>query len=212
MKEIFLLIPPKFGFVIAAIVGIASLAFVIARPKSMAAQLMCMVLSVVGVFFWWSVASAQMPVPLHDDARVEQGAGPQLEKLLLCKAGTKIVPADVESQFMSLGMMKQADGYLYPKGGARPVMFGDKVLRALVTSDDGDRKATVFLAGRSAAAHAKRLGVTKKNEAANTDDDSFMRSTSNKTTLYVGAADQLQVGNTERYERFDAAITCQVIR
>ena len=155
---------------------------------------------------------AQMPVPIHDDARVQQGAGPQLEKLLLCKPGTKIVPADVEAQFMSLGMAKQSDGYLYPKGAARPVLFGDRVVRALVTTDAGERKATVFLVGRSAASHAKRLGVNKVNEHANTDDASFYRSTSKTTTVYVGAADDLQVANTERYERFDTAITCQVGR
>ena len=166
----------------------------------------------MGVALVCGGAAAQMPILLLDGARVQQGAGPQLEKLLLCKPVTKIVPAKVEDQFLSLGMTKHGDGYLYPKAGARPVMFGDKVVRALVTSDEGDRKATVFLVGRSGAAHAKRLGANTPNEAANTDDRSFMRSTSKRTTLYVGAADQLQVGNSERYERFDAAITCQVTK
>ena len=155
-------------------------------------------------------AVAQMPIVLLDvpPAKSATSVSAQLESTLLCKPGTSFTTAGVEKQFVALGMTKRADGYLYPKGA--PTLFGDRVVRALVTAGDGERKATVFLVGRSGGQQAKRFGVTRVNETANTDDPSHYRVTSKKTTLYVDSADELQIGNTERYERFDSAITCQL--
>lgn len=155
------------------------------------------------------LASAQMPVPLLDAAPQAEQARKQLETLLQCKGGTTVQAKAVEAQFQALGLAKGPDGvYLPVRAGAKVVVFGDEVVAALVSVADGEKKAAVYLRGQSGQQMAKKLGVTQVDEQANTEERSFFKATSKKTTLLVGAASELFVGNAS--VKYKSAVTCQI--
>ena len=162
-------------------------------------------------------ASAQMPVPLLDSAdtggkaAVQAQAGKQLEALLQCKAGTTFTAQTVEAQFQALGLVKSVDGFFLPLlKGVQPSLFGDQVLAALVSDADGEKKAVVYLKKQTGKQMAKKLGVTKIDEQANTDDSSYFKQTSKKTTLLVGSASEVFLGNTSI--KYQSSISCQLVK
>lgn len=161
-------------------------------------------------------AFAQMPVPLLEGAdtggkaAVQAQAGKQLEALLQCKAGTTFTAQAVESQFQALGLVRGSDGFLLPlRKGPQPSLFGDQVLAALVSDADGEKKAVVYLKKQTGKQMTKKLGVTKIDEQADTDEPSYFKQTSKKTTLLVGSAAEVFLGNTSI--KYQSAVTCQLI-
>ena len=167
-------------------------------------------LAVSGVGLAW----AQMPVPLLDaaaPAATSTAAAQQLEALLQCKAGTVFKTDEVESKLQAIGLAKGADGFFLPmQKGQRPSLFGDEVVAALVTTGDGEKKATVYLKRQTGKQLAKRLGVSKIDEYANTDEPSYFKQSSKKNTLLVGAAAEVFVGNHSI--KFQSAVACQQLR
>ena len=167
-------------------------------------------LAVSGVGLAW----AQMPVPLLDaaaPAATSTAAAQQLEALLQCKAGTVFKTDEVESKLQAIGLAKGADGFFLPmQKGQRPSLFGDEVVAALVTAADGENKATVYLKRQTGKQLAKRLGVSKIDEQADTDEPSYFKQTSKKTTLLVGAAAEVFVGNDSI--KYQSAGACQQLR
>lgn len=162
-------------------------------------------------------ASAQMPVPLLDGAdaggkaAVQAQAGKQLEALLQCKAGTTFTAQAVEAQLQALGLVKSVDGFFLPLlKGVQPSLFGDQVLAALVSDADGEKKAVVYLKKQTGKQLAKKLGVTKIDEQADTDEPSYFKPTSKKTTLLVGSASEVFLANTSI--KYQSAVTCQLIQ
>lgn len=138
------------------------------------------------------LARAQMPVPLLDanaSTAAPSAAAQQLEALLQCKAGTVWKTDEVESRFRAIGLVKGADGvFLPPQKSPRPSLFGDEVVAALVTTGDGEKKATVYLKRQTGKQSAKRLGVSKIDEYANTDEPSYFKQTS-KNKHFAGWRD-----------------------
>ena len=167
-------------------------------------------LAVSGVGLAW----AQMPVPLLDaapPAATSAAAAQQLEALLQCKAGTVFKTDEVESKLQAIGLAKGADGFFLPmQKGQRPSLFGDEVVAALVTAADGENKATVYLKRQTGKQLAKRLGVSRIDEHANTDEPSYFKQPSKKNTLLVGAAAEVFVGNDSI--KYQSAVACQQIR
>ena len=162
-------------------------------------------------------ASAQMPVPLLDGAdtggkaAVQAQAGKQLEALLQCKAGTTFTAQAVEAQLNGLGLVKSTDGFFLPLlKGVKPSLFGDEVLAALVSDADGEKKAVVYLKKQTGKQLAKKLGVTKIDEQADTDEPSYFKQTSQKTTLLVGSASEVFLGNTSI--KYQSSISCQLVK
>lgn len=164
----------------------------------------------LGVGLDMSQALAQMPVPLLD-AATPADAARQLEAMLQCKAGTALKTDEVETRLRAIGMVKGADGFMLstPKG-PRPSLFGGEVVAALVTTADGEKKAAVYLKGQAGAQIAKRLGVRQIDEQANTDEPSYFKQTSKKTTLLIGAASEVFVGNGSI--KYQSTVTCQQLK
>ena len=163
-------------------------------------------LAVLGVEQAW----AQMPVPLLD-ASAPAAAAQQLEALLQCKAGTVLKTDEVESKLRTIGLVKGADGFLMPsQKSPLPPLFGDVVVAALVTAADGENRATVYLKRQAGKQLAKRLGVSQIDEQADTNEPSYFKQTSKKTTLLVSAASEVFVGND--HVRSQSAVACQQVR
>ena len=163
-------------------------------------------LTVFGICPTW----AQMPVPLLD-AAAPTAAAQQLEALLQCKSGTTLKTDEVESRLQSIGLVKGADGFFLPlRKGQKPTLFGDEVVAALVTTGGGETKAAVYLKRQTGKQMAKRLGVSQIDEQANTDEPSYFKQTSKKTTLLVGAASEVFVGNDSI--KYQSAVACQQIK
>lgn len=165
-------------------------------------------LAVFGV----GLARAQMPVPLLDaNVPTASAAAQQLESLLQCKAGTVLKTDEVESRLRAIGLVKGADGFfLPPQKSPRPSLFGDEVVAALVTAAEGENKATVYLKRQTGKQMAKRLGVSRIDEQADTDEPSYFKQTSKKTTLLVGAASEVFVGNDSI--KYQSSVACQQIK
>ena len=160
-------------------------------------------LAVLGIGLAW----AQMPVPLLD-AAIAPATVQQLEALLQCKAGTVLKTDEVESGLRAIGLVKGADGFFVPpRKSPRPSLFGDEVVAALVTAAEGEKKATVYLKRQTGKQMAKRLGVSKIDEQADTDEPSYFKQPSKKNTLLVGAASEVFVGNDSI--KYRSAVTCQ---
>ncbi len=155
-------------------------------------------------------AWAQMPVPLLD-AAAPTAAAQQLETLLRCKAGTVLKINEVESGFQAIGLTKGADGFFLPlQKGQKPALFEDEVVAALVTTGDGETKAAVYLKRQTGKQMAKRLEVSQIDEQADTDKPSYFKQTSKKTTLLVGAASEVFVGNGSI--KYQSAVACQRLK
>lgn len=155
-------------------------------------------------------ALAQMPVPLLD-AATPADAGRQLEAMLQCKAGTVLKTDEVETRLRAISMAKGADGFMLPKPkDPQPSLFGGEVVAALVTTADGEKKAVVYLKGQSGAQMAKRLGVRQIDEQADTEEPSYFKQTSKITTLLVGAASEVFVGNGNI--KYQSAVACQQLK
>ena len=167
-------------------------------------------LAVSGVGLAW----AQMPVPLLDanaPKTAPSAAAQQLEVLLQCKAGTVLKADGVESRLHAIGLIKGVDGFFLPvQKGQRPSLFGNEVVAALLTTGAGENKATVYLKHQKGKLMAKRLGVNKIDEQADTDEPSYFKQTSKKTTLLVSAASEVFVGNDSI--KYQSAVACQQLR
>ena len=86
------------------------------------------------------------------------------------------------------------------------------MLAADVTDSDGEKKISVYLKRQPGKQMAKKLGVSKINEFASTEEASYFKETSKKTTLMVGSADELHIGNSGKSIRFNSAVACQMIK
>ena len=72
----------------------------------------------------------------------------------------------------ALGALAPASNCVQPPAGApRVPLFGGEMLAALVSDADGEKKLSVYLAKPSAKQIAKKLGVTRIDEYADTDND-----------------------------------------
>ena len=164
--------------------------------------------------FGGSLSWAQMSVPLLDanaPTAAPSAAAQQLESLLQCKVGTVLKTDEVESRLRAIGLVKGADGFfLPPQKSPRPSLFGDEVIAALITAANGERKAAVYLKHQTGKQMAKRLGASKIDEQADTDEPSYFKQTSKKTTLLVGAASEVFVGNDGI--KYQSAVACQQVR
>jgi hypothetical protein len=137
----------------------------------------------------------------------------QLELILVCKPGTKIDAKAVEARLEAFGMRKADGGVFLPPANTQAIsLFGDEVLAADVTDSDGEKKVSVYLKRQSGKQMAKKLGVSRINEFASTDEASYFKETSKKTTLMVGSADELPVGNSGKSIRFNSAVACQMVK
>lgn len=85
-----------------------------------------------------------------------------------------------------------------------------KQLEALVSDADGEKKVVVYLKKQTGKQMAKKLGVTKIDEQADTDEPSYFKQTSKKTTLLVGSASEVFLANTSI--KYQSAVTCQLIK
>ena len=74
----------------------------------------------------------------------------------------------------------------------------------------GENKATVYLKRQTGKQLAKRLGVSRINEHADTDEPSYFKQSSKKNTLLVGAAAEVFVGNHSI--KYQSAVACQQLR
>ena len=177
-------------------------------------------ISMCSIFLASLSASAQMPAPLLTEStpsgkRVEVGSGSeskkQIESLLQCKAGTKFTAQDVESQFRLIGLVKGQDGLFFPSmNGSAVSLWDSEVVAALVIDSEGEKKISVYLKNPTVKQLAKKFGVTKIDEEANTDEPSFFKQTSKKTTLLLGAADELAVGKGDKTIKYTSSIQCQL--
>lgn len=170
------------------------------------------------------VAFAQMPVPLLDEKSSNTpslqnansskllGDRKQIEALLQCKNGTQFSPAKLQSQLNAIGLFKGGDGiFTSAASGPKVVIFNDEVLAASVDDADGEKKFSVYLKTKTGKQMAENLGVTKRDEGANTDDDSYFKNTSKKTTLLVGSASELFIGN-DKIIKYQSTISCRVTK
>ena len=139
-----------------------------------------------------------------------QSASAGLETLIQCKPATKIAVQTAESQFLAIGLEKSADGFYFPANGKKAVFFGDEIIAAGVFSADGENKISVYLKNQTGQQLASRLRVTAIEENANTDEPSYVKQTSAKTTLLIGSAAELDTG--KKTVPFRSSITCQVTR
>ena len=159
------------------------------------------------VAFGIGKVGAQMPVPLLDPP-TPTAAAQQLEALLQCKTGMVLKTDEVESRLQAIGLTKGADGFFLPlQKGQKPSLFGGEVVAAMVTTGDGEAKAAVYLRRKTGKQMAKRLGVSQIDEQADTDEPSYFKQTSKKTTLLVGAASEVFVGNHS--VKYQSAVACQ---
>lgn len=167
-------------------------------------------------------AGAQMPTPVPDaqpgkDASRQSDpyaqAVQQMEALLMCKPGTRLDTRAAEARLQAFGLRKGDGGvFLPPAGAPRVQLFGGEVVAALVSDADGEKKLSVYLARPSGKQVAKKLGVTRIDEYANTDEPSYIKETGKKTTLMVGAAAELWAGNAPEAIKYQAMVACQQIR
>jgi len=164
-------------------------------------------------------ASAQMPVPVMDGVQVAQAApaaqaqaapdvARQLEALLSCKPGTNFTGKDVAVQFQALGLVQsKGDKTIFlPQG--KVVIFDDEIVAASV-NDGGQKMIAVYLKNRTGKEMAKKFGVTKINESADTDEPSYIKQISKKVTLLVSSASELFVGN-DLTLKYKSAVACQM--
>ena len=90
------------------------------------------------------------------------------------------------------------------------MLFGDQVLAALVNDDQGEAKATVYLKTQTGKQLAKKLGATQIDEQANTDDPSYFKKTGKTSTLLVGSAAEVFLGNWSI--KYQSAVACQIAK
>lgn len=162
---------------------------------------------------------AQMPVPLLDAQPGKEGsrqsdpyaqAVQQMEALLMCKPGTRLDAKAAEARLQAFGLRKGEGGvYQPPAGTPRVPLFGGELVAALVSDADGEKKLSVYLAKPSAKQMAKKLGVTRIDEYADTDEPSYIKETSKKTTLMVGAATELWAGNAPNAIKYQSMVACR---
>lgn len=166
-------------------------------------------------------AFSQGPAPLASEAG--KGASKQidpyaqairqLESIVVCKPGAKLDAQAIEARLEAFGMRKAEGGiFLPPENAPAIAVFGDELVAAAVSDADGEIKASVYLRTQSGKQMARKLGVHRINEYADTDEASYFKETSKKTTLLVGSAQDLYVGNSGKSIRFNSAVTCQMLK
>lgn len=141
-----------------------------------------------------------MPVPLFDTV-ASTVAAQKLEALLQCKAEAVLKTDEVEPT------LKVAGFFLPLKKDQRPSLFGDDVVAVLVTATDSEEKVVVYLRRQTGRQLAKRLRVSQIDDQAGTDEPSYFKKISKKTTLLVGSASEVVVGNGSI--KYQSSITCQ---
>lgn len=136
-----------------------------------------------------------MPVPLFD-AVAPTVAAQKLEALLQCKAEAVLKVDEVEPKLKAAGLSPGVDGFLLPlKKDQRPSLFGDDVVEVLVTAADSEEKVAGYLRHQTGKQLAKRLRVSQIDDQAGTDEPSYFKKISKKTTLLVSSASEIFFGN-----------------
>lgn len=169
------------------------------------------IISILGGFFVALAASAHTPLRLTDadvqawEERKDVAESIQCNSLL----GDAI---SLERRFEAMGMIKVQDGLFLPVGNKyRPTLFGDYLVAAQVGRSAGHRNATVatvYLQNQTGKLFAEMLEMSKIDEAAKTKEPSYIKRTGLKTTLRVGSASELSVGNATL--KYQSSISCQV--
>ncbi|WP_369038605.1 hypothetical protein [Stenotrophomonas maltophilia] len=124
-----------------------------------------------------------------------------LEALLACKAGSDFTEAQVEAAFHAAGLSRDPGSVFEPKD--TPVaLYGGTVASADVSISRPYKSLHVYLKGVDHQRLARSWGVTRVNEAADTEEPSYLKKVDARHTLHVGAGDD--------YEGYSAAVTCQI--
>ncbi|WP_261311926.1 hypothetical protein [Stenotrophomonas sp. DR822] len=124
-----------------------------------------------------------------------------LEALLACKAGSDFTEAQVEQAFQSAGLSRDPGSVFEPKG--KPVaLFGGTVASADVSVSNVHKSLHVYLNNVDHTRLAHAWSVTTADDAAQTEEPSYIKHTDARHTLHVGAADD--------YEGYSASVTCQI--
>ncbi|WP_303638764.1 hypothetical protein [Stenotrophomonas tuberculopleuritidis] len=125
----------------------------------------------------------------------------ELEALLACKAGSDFTEAQVEAAFHAAGLSRDPGSVFEPKD--TPVaLYGGTVASADVSISRPYKSLHVYLKGVDHQGLARSWGVTTVNEAADTEEPSYLKKVDARHTLHVGAGDD--------YEGYSAAVTCQI--
>lgn len=169
------------------------------------------IIAFLGGFFVALAASANTPLRLTDanvqawEARKDVAESIQCNSLL----GDAL---SLERRFEAMGMMKVQDGLFLPVGSKyRPTLFGDYLVAAQVGRSAGHWNATVatvYLQNQTGKLFAEMLEMSKIDEAAKTKEPSYIKRTGLKTTLRVGSASELSVGNASL--KYKSSISCEV--
>jgi len=124
-----------------------------------------------------------------------------LEALLACKAGSDFTVAQVEQAFHDAGLTRDPGSVFEPKD--KPVaLFGGTVASADVSVSNVHKSLHVYLNNVDHKRLAKAWSVTTVDDAAQTEEPSYIKQTDARHTLHVGAADD--------YEGYSASVTCQI--
>nr|KAJ9614852.1 hypothetical protein H2204_014360 [Knufia peltigerae] len=124
-----------------------------------------------------------------------------LEALLACKAGSDFTEAQVEQAFHAAGLTRDPGSVFEPKD--KPVaLFGGTVASADVSVSNVHKSLHVYLNNVDHKRLAKAWSVTTVDDAAQTEEPSYIKQTDARHTLHVGAADD--------YEGYSASVTCQI--
>lgn len=124
-----------------------------------------------------------------------------LEALLACKAGSDFTEAQVEQAFHAAGLTRDPGSVFEPKD--KPVaLFGGTVASADVSVSNVHKSLHVYLNNVDHKRLAKAWSVTTVDDAAQTEEPSYIKQIDARHTLHVGAADD--------YEGYSASVTCQI--
>lgn len=124
-----------------------------------------------------------------------------LEALLACKAGSDFTEAQVEQAFHAAGLSRDPGSVFEPKD--KPVaLFGGTVASADVSVSNVHKSLHVYLNNVDHKRLAKAWSVTAVDDAAQTEEPSYIKQTDARHTQHVGAADD--------YEGYSASVTCQI--
>jgi len=124
-----------------------------------------------------------------------------LEALLACKAGSDFTEAQVDQAFHAAGLTRDPGSVFEPKD--KPVaLFGGTVASADVSVSNVHKSLHVYLNNVDHKRLARAWSVTTVDDAAQTEEPSYVKQTDARHTLHVGAADD--------YEGYSASVTCQI--
>lgn len=169
------------------------------------------IIAFLGGFFVALAASANTPLRLTDANVQAWEARKDVAESIQCNSILGDANS-LERRFEAMGMVKVQDGLFLPVGSKyRPNLFGDYLVAAQVGCSAGHWNATVatvYLQTQPGKLFAELLEMSKIDEAAKTKEPSYIKRTGLKTTLRVGSASELSVGNASL--KYKSSISCEV--